>query len=1051
MLPSLSKISPPQDQSDQPPSARAWFVRFYRASQRFFLPPLLTSLLLTIVLLNIPILPSSTEVDLSLGDILSFAHEHGLQFGPDITSTYGPLSWLYFPYFSPHSGTTHLLVDFALTLLALGGFCIAAWRLKLLWRIILLIGFCWGAANVSFRGDLLINTGLLCWGLLCVLESGSCLTVPIVAFVALAVYASLAKVSFLFTAGMSVATITCDLWLRGVYRPAFGLLLGFGAGLLVVWLATGQSIFNFGIFLSHALLTAQSYNQALGIEGLIVLRQYAFALAIILLALLATRLVVAFEPQSRYVRLRRGLLFLWLSFLAFTNWKHGFTRLDSFHSSLFLNFALVMALASDVLPANNAIVRSGANGLALLCSFGAIFLLQMFFFLPLPVSLAMPLSQLKIHLGDLLHPTQYERSLEELRAAIHRDYMLPKFRQIIGQSPVDVFGQYQSYVLENQLQYRPRPVSQSYNSCNRALMALNESFYLSSDAPRFVLFDIKAMDDKFPPLEDAWLLRHLLINFQPVARENRFVLLKAKSAQPSTLTLLREGSVSFGQTVNLQEYGDGPFWLEMELTPTWRGWLRQFFYASPVIRLAAWSDLGKTNIIKRRAPASMLAAGFLASPLLLRTFDIEQLFNDPKNARCPAAYSVDAAPGQQSLWSDQIRFRLYRIENPIGGSSREISAFNLFRNTRWHPTRDSSNLNLDRFTFAVLFSLPCLCAFGFVLFYRRTRRSGFISWPRLLVGNSLMLLFFVSTVLLGGEIRFRFFYDTTDSLGFTKVCERWISRHWRTNAAGCRDNLEYSPQLQPGKRRVTFIGDSFTAGHGIKDVDARFSNRIRALHPQWEVHVLANVGLDTGDELKLLKKALSKGYQLDQVVLVYCLNDLGDLLAGPGGPFEGSLPNADVRGPWFTQGSYFLDLLYNRYQAARNPYVKDYFSYVKAGYRDKFWEKQKERLKEFRDLVESHGGHLSAVTFPFLHALGPNYDYQFAHVELDAFWRELHVPHLDLLSTYQSLPAQALTVNRFDAHPNEYANQLAAAAINDFLSPEIRATSPGTTPTSGPQ
>ena len=44
------------------------------------------------------------------------------------------------------------------------------------------------------------------------------------------------------------------------------------------------------------------------------------------------------------------------------------------------------------------------------------------------------------------------------------------------------------------------------------------------------------------------------------------------------------------------------------------------------------------------------------------------------------------------------------------------------------------------------------------------------------------------------------------------------------------------------------------------------------------------------------------------------------------------------------------------------------------------------------------------VTFPFLHALGPNYEYQFVHEELDQFWRELKVPHLDLLEVYRELP-----------------------------------------------
>lgn len=72
-------------------------------------------------------------------------------------------------------------------------------------------------------------------------------------------------------------------------------------------------------------------------------------------------------------------------------------------------------------------------------------------------------------------------------------------------------------------------------------------------------------------------------------------------------------------------------------------------------------------------------------------------------------------------------------------------------------------------------------------------------------------------------------------------------------------------------------------------------------------------------------------------------------------------------------------------------------------------------------------------TFPFLHALGPNQEYQSVREKLDRLWLELGVPHLDLLPVFEGLPPRRVTVNRFDAHPNEYANQLAAAAIDPWL------------------
>jgi hypothetical protein len=106
---------------------------------------------------------------------------------------------------------------------------------------------------------------------------------------------------------------------------------------------------------------------------------------------------------------------------------------------------------------------------------------------------------------------------------------------------------------------------------------------------------------------------------------------------------------------------------------------------------------------------------------------------------------------------------------------------------------------------------------------------------------------------------------------------------------------------------------------------------------------------------------------------------------------------------------------------------------VREAYSGPLWEQQAERLEAFRDLVQAHGGHLAVVTFPFLHALGLNYEYRFVHDELDRFWRQVGVPHLDLLPVFEGLPPSRVTVNRFDAHPIEYANKLAAAAIDKWL------------------
>src|ERR1043166_10236465 len=99
--------------------------------------------------------------------------------------------------------------------------------------------------------------------------------------------------------------------------------------------------------------------------------------------------------------------------------------------------------------------------------------------------------------------------------------------------------------------------------------------------------------------------------------------------------------------------------------------------------------------------------------------------------------------------------------------------------------------------------------------------------PRLAAGNALVFCFLCSLGFLGGEIYYRFIYDTTDSFNYTKVSRRWQARHYQKNAQTVRDNVNYQLRIPPVKRRITFIGDSFTAGHGVKNVEDRFANRNR--------------------------------------------------------------------------------------------------------------------------------------------------------------------------------------------------------------------------------
>ena len=202
------------------------------------------------------------------------------------------------------------------------------------------------------------------------------------------------------------------------------------------------------------------------------------------------------------------------------------------------------------------------------------------------------------------------------------------------------------------------------------------------------------------------------------------------------------------------------------------------------------------------------------------------------------------------------------------------------------------------------------------------------NWLKLIIGNILVFIFLCSLILLGGEIYYRFICDTTDSFGLTKVSIDWHKHHYKYNNYDVRDSVDYNPKLS-GKPRITFVGDSFTAGYGVADVENRFANKIRKMRPDLEIHVFAGNGWDTVRQLATLIELSRNGYEFDNLVLVYNLNDISDSIEQWGqilNRIYSSKPS------FLCKHSYFLNMLYCRYFAAHDPDASNYYGFVENAY-----------------------------------------------------------------------------------------------------------------------
>jgi len=337
---------------------------------------------------------------------------------------------------------------------------------------------------------------------------------------------------------------------------------------------------------------------------------------------------------------------------------------------------------------------------------------------------------------------------------------------------------------------------------------------------------------------------------------------------------------------------------------------------------------------------------------------------------------------------------------------------------------------MDNLVLIVFILLP-LAFLGVAVYFIRTFKQK-RHWAILISGNLLVLGFLMSLTLLGLELYFRYIFDSTDSIISTRVSQRWYQRHYKANKSGFRDNIDYINEITPGKRRITFLGDSFSAGQGV-ELEERFANLIRKERVDWEIHTLAIPGWNTGNEIKVLEAAVKSGYQLDIVILVYFPNDISDLNSGP----EADLSEAfDRVKPKFSfiRSSFFLDHLYFRTFFFFTPEIKNYSYDVINCYQGKIWEQQQERFQRLQNLIAENQGELMVINFPFMQDVTPNtYPHQQLHTVLKEYWQSKQVPYLDLLDAYSNNSGRKLVLNRFDAHPNRAAHRIAASNIDAFL------------------
>jgi hypothetical protein len=630
--------------------------------------PLAAALTFALALLLLPPwiagMPSA-GIDSSWALALSYAFDHGWQFGRDIVFTLGPYSFLYSKLFDPGNFRLALGLWLAFALaFALGANALfEGMRLpaRLLATAALFAALGAGAWGPWFFADPFFLLVPLLFALLAS-DSGPSANPSSrgwlrAALLALSALGGLVKFTFLLF-GLACVAVADLQRVRQRRLPWY--TAAFAALTLAFFALAGQSPANFAAWIGGSLAITRGYGEAMQQSGSTaeVAGFIAVCSCFLLLALASER--------GRHGRARRptGGIVPWLAWPAFVFlvFKAAFVRHDA-HVLIgwsSMAAATVLCLARMV---RLGAPRAARAAMAALCittlgiaiarhcrhdheSFGR-FANRNFGSGLLERADAARRFALG-RLGAGLTP-RYEASL----AAIRAGHPLPAAAGTVDAMPWET-----ATVIASGLPYHPRPVFQSFAAYDAALIELNRAFVRGPGAASAIVFEVDPIDQRLAAEDDGALWPDLVARYDATRLESGGVLLTLRP-QPRPVRLAPIGAevaAPWGTPVPVPA-GAPMVWVSIDARKSVLGRLADLAFKLPVIDLVLTFEDGTRA--RRRLVPGIARSGFLLSPAIESANAFARLLQG--DARLASAHrrvsriQIDGPRGISWFYGDSVR------------------------------------------------------------------------------------------------------------------------------------------------------------------------------------------------------------------------------------------------------------------------------------------------------------------------------------------------------------------------------------------------------------
>lgn len=614
------------------------------------IPFIKLTLFISALVAFVPVSPKlpTTSLDGSWAFGLNQAVAQGLAFGRDIIFTLGPYAAIYTKCY--HPATELMMLAGSLYLACSYCYCLryllkdASWIWSLGYMLVLVALVC--SSDSLFFSYALI-AGLAC----CKMVLDESFThknyVSLVLF--LAPFGLLALIKGTFLIECFCTTLICSLFFIAdkKYFAAFLSCIFVLISTCIFWLVCGQSLIYLPNYLSANITMAASFSQAMS-DNFSYLEMALYGLNSLLFLLVIGGAGNPLRPGERRTMsvpnslLRFATLILYAVFL-FISFKSGFTRhyghaVIAGTSLLFAALILPFCIKSRLLiplviyTLGTSYFIESQNGIAFLVN--------------APANYSSFWHGLTNWFKDpLWMQRDYQLALSYLKNQANIP-LLP--------GTTDIYSANQTHLIASGNVWSPRPIFQSYSVFTAAFAQANRHHLETKQSPDSIFFNLQAIDNRFPSLEDGASWPILLSHYHIAKMYDQFLLLqKSKLAKIQQKKLIKERHV-LGELVQLPA-NNSLVYVSMDIKPSFFGTIASILLAPATIAI----NLELTNGSKTsyKLIPSMARSKFLLSPLVENTQDFALLFNEASlSSKQVRSFSISTLGDWQWVKDYELRY-----------------------------------------------------------------------------------------------------------------------------------------------------------------------------------------------------------------------------------------------------------------------------------------------------------------------------------------------------------------------------------------------------------